>query len=171
MTTLTIPPGIDASMRRNAIWTPTQSLSVAVLSGATAVELICYLTKGTLGVAAETERGTDERECQDQVFEVLGNTTWTVNDLDYVWEPQAAPGSATNKAYDTLEPGTAGFLTIRFGLLNDVALAAGQKVWQWPITVGEQVPKTPEGSAGEKLKIVQPVVVTGTVLKDQVLVA
>lgn len=168
---LTIPPGVDAAGRRNAIWTPTQSLSIAELGGATAVELICYLSKGTLGTAADTERGTDERECTTQVFEVLGNTTWTINDLEYVWEPQAESGSATNKAYETLAPKTPGFLTIRFGIDADTALTVGDKVWQFPITVGEQVPKTPEGNAAEKLKIVQPVVVTGNVVKDAVLIA
>ena len=56
---LTIPPGVDAEARINAIFSPTNSLSAASLSGATAVELTCYLTKGTLGVAAETETGTD----------------------------------------------------------------------------------------------------------------
>ena len=168
---LTIPPGVDAAGRRNAIFTPTQTLSVATLTGATSVELICYLTKGTLGVAAATERGTDDRECATQTFEVLGNTTWTVNDLEYVWEPQAAALAANNKAYETLVQGTTGFLTIRFGITNDTALAVGQKVWQFPVTLGAQVPRTPEGSAGEKLKIVQAVVVTNNVVKDGVLVA
>lgn len=168
---LTIPPGVDATKRRNAIWTPTSTNSVAVLTGATAVEVICYLTKGTLGFAAEQERGKDERECSDQTFETLGNVSWTINDLDYVWEPQAAALSPTNKAYETLVPGTPGFLNVRFGVLNDVAPAVGQKIWRFPITVGVQVPKTPDGSAGEKLKIVQPVVVINDVAKDIVLIA
>ena len=81
---LTIPPGVDAESRINAIFSPTNSLSAASLSGATAVELTCYLTKGTLGVAAETETGTDERECTSQVFEVLGKTTWTVLSLIHI---------------------------------------------------------------------------------------
>ena len=168
---LTIPPGVDAEARRNAIWTPTLSDSIAVLNGATAVELICYLTKGTLGVAAETERGTDERECTTQVFEVLGKSTWSVNDLDYVWDPQAEDGDENNKAYETLKPKTPGFLTMRFGVDSGDPLAVGEKVWQFPITVGEQVPKTPENAAAEKLKIVQSVVVTGNILKDVVLKA
>lgn len=168
---LTIPPGVDAAGRRNAIFTPTSTLSVATLTGATSVELICYLTKGSLGVSASQERGKDERECTTQVFEVLGNTTWSVDDLEYVWEPQAAALAATNKAYDTLKKGTTGFLTIRFGLANDAALVAAQKVWQFPITVSDQVPKKPDGAAAEKLKIVQAVVVTGNVVQDGVLVA
>lgn len=168
---LPIPPGVDAAGRRNAIFTPTASLSAAILTGATSVELICYLTKGTFGVSAEQERGTDDRECAVETFEVLGNTTWSLNDLEYVWEPQAAAGSATNKAYETLVPGTTGFITIRFGLANDTAIAVGQKVWCFPVTVGQQVPKTPEGNAAEKLKIVQSVVVTGNVVKDGVVIA
>lgn len=168
---LTIPPGVDAEARINAIFAPTNSLSVATLNGATAVELTCYLTKGTLGISAETETGTDERECTAQVFEVLGKTTWTVNDLEYVWEPQAAPSSPTNKAYDTLKKGTTGFLILRFGKAVDTAPAVGDKVWQIPVTLSEQAPKPREGNAAEKLKIVQKVVVSGNVVKDAVLIA
>ncbi len=168
---LTIPPGVDAARRRNAIWSPTSTLSVATLTGGTCFDVTCYLGKGTLGVGAETETGADERECSDQVFEVLGNTTWTINDIEYVWEPQAAPGSATNKAYDTLKFRTTGFLLIRFGVDVDTALTIGQKVWQFPVTCGEQVPKTPEGGAAEKLKIVQKVLVSGRVVKDAALVS
>ena len=168
---LTIPPGVDAEARINAIFSPTNSLSAATLSGATAVELTCYLTKGTLGVAAETETGTDERECTSQVFEVLGKTTWTVNDLEYVWEPQAAPSSPTNKAYDTLKKGTTGFLILRFGKDVDTAPATGDKVWQIPVTLGAQVPKQREGNAAEKLKITQKVVVSGNVVQDAALLA
>lgn len=168
---LTIPPGVDAEARINAIFAPTNSLSVATLNGATAVELTCYLTKGTLGISAETETGTDERECTAQVFEVLGKTTWTVNDLEYVWEPQAAPSSPTNKAYDTLKKGTTGFLILRFGKDVDTAPAVGDKVWQIPVALGEQAPKPREGNAAEKLKIVQKVVVSGNVVKDAVLIA
>lgn len=168
---LTIPPGVDAEARINAIFSPTNSLSAASLSGATAVELTCYLTKGTLGMSADTETGTDERECTSQVFEVLGKTTWTVNDLEYVWEPQAAPSSPTNKAYNTLKKGTTGFLVLRFGKDVDTAPAVGDKVWQIPVTLGEQVPKQREGNAAEKLKITQKVVVSGNVVQDAVLIA
>lgn len=168
---LTIPPGVDAEARINAIFAPTNSLSVATLNGATAVELTCYLTKGTLGISAETETGTDERECTAQVFEVLGKTTWTVNDLEYVWEPQAAPSSPTNKAYDTLKKGTTGFLILRFGKDVNTAPAVGDKVWQIPVTLGAQVPKQREGNAAEKLKITQKVVVSGNVVQDAVLIA
>ena len=166
---LTIPPGVDAEGRRNIIWTPTASLSVAILTGATAVEMTCYLSKGVFGLAAETERGTDERECTKQVFEVLGKDKWTMGDLEYVWEPQATALSPTNKAYDTLKRGTKGFFTLRMGVDSDTALAAAQKVWQWPGTVGPQVPKTPEGNASEKFKITQSVVIDGNITQDAVL--
>jgi hypothetical protein len=70
---LTIPPGVDANGRRNAIFIATETLSAATLTS-TGVELICYLSKGTLGMSAETERGTDDRECTIVSAEVLGNT-------------------------------------------------------------------------------------------------
>ena len=84
---LTIPPGVDANGRRNAIFIPTDTLSAATMNS-TGVELICYLSKGTLGMSADTERGTDDRECTTVSAEVLGNTSYSLNDLDYVYEPQ-----------------------------------------------------------------------------------
>lgn len=168
---LTIPPGVDVAGRRNAIFVPTNSLSVAILEGATAVELICYLSKGTFGESSETERGTDERECTIEVGEVMGTTKVSLNDLEYVYEPQATAASPTNKAYDTLKQGTQGFIVVRMGKLSDAALAVGDKVDQYPVTLGRQNRRTPEGGAAEKFKIVQPVVVGVGVLQDQVLVA
>ena len=84
---LTIPPGVDANGRRNAIFVPTDTLSVATINS-TGVELICYLSKGTLGMSADTERGTDDRECTTISAEVLGNTSYSLNDFEYVYEPQ-----------------------------------------------------------------------------------
>lgn len=168
---VTIPPGVDAEGRRKVIFTPTLTQSIEILGGATSVELSCYLTKNTIGVAAETERGTDERECTVEVFETLGKTTWTIEDLDYVWDPQAEAGSPDNKAYEMLAPGTTGVLTLQWGIDVMADLEVGNKVWQFPVTLGQQIPKTPEGNAAEKIKVTQPVVVTGAVLKDQVLVA
>src|SRR5574337_468186 len=169
---LTIPPGVDAEGRRTIIWTPTQTLSVATLTGPTAVELTCYLSKGSFGIQAETEEGTDERECTKQVLQVLGKTTWTpTGPLEYVWEPQAAAGSATNKAYETLKDRTPGFFTLRLGVDADSALALAEKVWQWAGTVGPQVPKTPEGGSAEKLKISQEYVIDGEVIPDLALIA
>jgi hypothetical protein len=168
---VTIPPGVDADARLNVIWAPTNTLSVATLGGATAIEIAGYLTKGTFGESADTQRGTDERVASKAVYEVLGKSTFSLQDLEYVWEPQATAGSATNKAYDTLKPRTTGFVYVRWGVDVDTALAVGQKVDIYPVTVGEQVRKTPEGNAAEKLKIVQPVVVSGAVLRDQVLTA
>lgn len=160
---LTIPPGVDALGRRNAIFVPTDTLSVAVLTGPTAVELMCYLTKGTFGVASETERGTDERECTLVAAEVMGNTTYSMNDLEYVWEPQDDGTSPTNDAFNKLGPrsgGATGFIIVRYGIAQDTALAAGQLVDKLPVTLGPQLPKSVDGSnPAEKLKITQAVVI------------
>jgi hypothetical protein len=168
---ITIPPGVDAEGRRTILWTPTQTLSVATLTGPTTIALTSYLSKNSFGIQAETEKGTDERECTKQVFQVLGKTTWTpTGPLEYVWDPQADTADPDNQAYETLVERTPGFFTLRLGLDDEVALAEGQKVWQWRGTVGPQVPKTPEGNAAEKLKIVQEYVIDGNVEKDLVLI-
>jgi hypothetical protein len=161
---LTIPPGVDANGRRNAIFVPTDTLSVATLTGATAVELMCYLTKGTFGVSSDTQRGTDERECTLVAAEVMGNTTYSMNDLEYVWEPQDLTGSsATNKALNLLGPrsgGATGFIIVRYGVQQDTPLTVGDLVDKMPVTLGPQIPKSVDGSnPAEKLKITQAVVI------------
>lgn len=169
--TITIPPGVDANGRRNAIFVPTATFSAATITS-TGVELICYLSKGTFGMGAETERGTDDRECTTQSAEVLGNTTYSLNDLEYVWEPQDADGdSETNEAYNALTPGTSGFIIVRYGIGHDTAVTAGQIVDRFPVTLGPQIRKAPDGNnPAEKLKITQPVVVGQGALFDQVIV-
>jgi hypothetical protein len=160
---LSIPPGVDANGRRNAIFVPTDTLSVAVLTGSTAVELMCYLTKGTFGVTSETEKGTDDRECTLVSAEVMGNTKYGMNDLEYVWEPQDDGTSPTNKAFNLLGPrtgGGTGFIVVRYGVLQDSPLTAGELVDKLPVTLGPQLPKSIDGSnPAEKLKITQSVVI------------
>ena len=159
---LTIPPGVDANGRRNAIFIPTDTLSVAALTGATAVELMCYLTKGSFGVSSDTERGTDERECTLVAAEVMGNTKYSMNDLEYVWEPQdKTANSPTNKAFNLLGPrtgGATGFIIVRYGVQQDTPLAVGDLVDKLPVTLGPQLPKSVDGNnPAEKLKITQAV--------------
>jgi len=161
---ITIPPGVDANGRRLAIFCPTDTLSVATLTGATAVELMVYLTKGTFGMGSDTQRGTDDREATLVSTEVMGNTTFSINDLEYVWEPQdVSANSATNKAFNLLGPrmgGATGFLIVRYGILQDTALAAGQLVDKLPVTLGPQLPKSVDGNnPAEKLKITQSAVI------------
>jgi hypothetical protein len=161
---LSIPPGVDANGRRLAIFCPTDTLSVATLTGSTAVELMVYLTKGTFGMGSDTARGTDDREATLVSTEVMGNTTFSINDLEYVWEPQdTAANSATNKAFNLLGPrtgGATGFLIVRYGILQTTALAAGQLVDKLPVTLGPQLPKSVDGNnPAEKLKITQAAVI------------
>ena len=172
---LTIPPGVDANGRRLAVFCPTDTLSVATLTGTTAVELMVYLTKGTFGMGSDTQRGTDDREATLVSTEVMGNTTFSMNDLEYVWEPQDDGTSPTNKVFNLLGPrtgGGTGFLIVRYGVLQDTPLAAGDIVDQLPVTLGPQLPKSVDGSnPAEKLKITQSVVIGQGVKFDQVLVA
>lgn len=168
---LPIPPGVDANGRRNIVFVPTQTLSVATL-GTDGVELACYLSKGNFGVTPSTERGTDDRECTTQSAEVLGNTTYAMDALEYVYEPQDDGTSTTNEAYNALTPGTTGYIIERLGVANDTALTAGDKVNVYPVTLGARVPRKADGNnPAEKLKVTQEVAVGQGVLFDQTLVA
>lgn len=168
---LTIPPGVDANGTLNVVFMSTNTLSAATIASS-GVEMVCYLEKGSFGMSSETERGTDERECTTQSAEVLGNTTYSLNDLVYVWEPQDASGSSsTNEVYNSLADGTTGYLLVRYGVDKDTAYTAGDVVDQVPVTLGPQIRKSRDGNnPAEKWKITQSVAVGTGVLFDQAVV-
>ena len=52
--------------------------------------------------------------------------------------PDTTGTSATNKALNLLGPrsgGATGFIVVRYGILQDTALAVGQKVDKFPVTL------------------------------------
>ena len=170
----TVPPGFLADAAIKVWFVPTIADPAAPkvateLNAVGALDITCYLTTQA-APDASVATVTDDRMCLRQVLEDMGTVTFTIDELQYVYDVQNAE-SVSNKMYAALPQGTTGFVYVRWGVDVDTAIAAGDKVDIYPVTVGEQVRKTPEGNTAEKLKIVQPVVVTGPVLRDQVLVA
>lgn len=173
MPTLTPPLGIPADGSWRVWYVPTMAApaapSVATdIGNAASVDASCLLTKSGIGLDVSVEKYKDERLCTVQVFEQNGVVTYSVNDLEYVIDPQT-PTSATNKLYAAVGAGGSGYLIIRPGMDAGTAPAAAQKVWVLPVSFAPAVPLPPEANTVTRAK--QSVSVTGTVQRDVALVA
>lgn len=167
-----VPPGYvaDASIR---VWfVPTlanpAAPSVATeINAGTTIDLTCYLTNG-FAPDASIATITDDRLCLAQVLEGRGITTWSIEEIQYIWDPQN-PASLSNKAYAGLVEGGTGYFVVRHGMSVDTAAAAAQKVWVIPVEFGVAVPMAPERNTKGRVK--QKPFVTGPVQKNVALAA
>lgn len=131
--------------------------TVTELTAVGVVDLSCYLTADGWTPGLDEQVVTDDRLCSVQTFEQPGRSSRTLT-IKYVENP----GSATdNKAFDTLAPGTSGYLVERRGVAQATAFAAADVVNVWPIKAGQYDPQPPE--ANSVLKVQQKAFVTGTV--------
>ena len=170
----TVPPGFisDASLR--VWWVPLANLAnpsapgvAAALNATTSLDITCYLA-GDFAPDASVATITDDRVCLKQILEDMGAVTWSVDELQYIYDVQNA-ASVSNKAYAGMTVGSAGFFVARYGMDYDTAAAAGQKVDVIPVKLGPQV-KLPV-TRNTKGKVKQKPFVNGPLLQDVALVA
>lgn len=172
--TVVFPDGVFTAGRERVTFVPAladmSAPSVATeLTGASAVDIGCYLIKGQWNPTAEQATGTDERVCSAQAGTVLGQTTYSIENMQYVYDPQGTADAADNKAYDTLKEGTKGFIIDRRGPLSDDPYAAAQKVDVYQVECGVQVRVPISTDAGDKFKIQQTLAVSPNVVQDAVI--
>lgn len=168
----TVPPGFvaDASLR---VWFVTTLANPAAPSVATeinagsTIDVSCYLTGG-FAPDASVATISDDRLCLQVVLEDKGVTTWTMDELQYIWDPQNA-ASLSNKAYAGLPEDASGYFVARYGMSVDTAAAAAQKVFVFPVKLGPQVPMPPERNTKGRVK--QKPFVNGVVQKNVSLAA
>lgn len=171
---LTIPAGVDAEGSVLVKFVPTladpSAPTLAEVNAVGAIDLSCYLTQDGFKPGADTATGTDPRLCTKQVFETKGATTWSIDNLIYIWDPQNA-SSDGNKAYAAMPEDTKGFLVVRWGMdvEDNPALVATNVIDIFTVTMGPQVPQPPE--ANSKLKVQQKPFVDGPTYRDVVLPA
>jgi hypothetical protein len=126
------------------------------------------------GFSPSSDQGTsdDIRLASTQTYENPGRVKKSLDDITYVYDPQAATGSASNKHYEILKAGVKGFLIDRRGISAQTAPAVGDKVDIYPVQFGAQRRVAVDPSAeGGKFEIVQKPFVIGQVLEDVALVA
>ena len=107
-----------------------------------------YIRSADLQITHEQEKIDDTRLSDVTKREALGQSSFAVDQLTYVHNPQAAPDAAGNKAYDTFTPGDNGYFIVRFGtkaLLAGAAFVAAQRVQVYAVQFGDQHQPIPSG--------------------------
>lgn len=149
---VTFPEGIEGEGNVKVVVTSAlanpAAPTLAEVTSATNVDLTCYITGDGFAPGGEQETRTDRRLCSRQVFGVPGSVTYTIEELVYVYDPQAVPGDPENRAYEKLAPNSQHFLMVRWGLPYETAFAAGQKLDVYPITAGAQFKNPPTTGGG-----------------------
>lgn len=142
---IVLPPSVPVDGMLKVIWVPTLADPNApklteIGSGvATAIDITCYLTKdGSFKDSAEQAKFVDNRACTTEEWEILGATKRGIENLMYVYTPQAAAAAANNAAFEKLTPGLTGFFIIRRALAYETALAVGQFVSVWGAILGSR---------------------------------
>ena len=110
------------------------------LEAASSVDISCYLYAGGWNVTVNANKGAAPRRlCTRQTTEQFGATTYTLADLLYTLDPQAADSDPDNAALAALTAGSEGFIVVRMGLdARELAWAVGQYVNVYAVRLGEQ---------------------------------
>lgn len=107
------------------------------INAASSVIGSCFLYSDMVA-GGETNKGTaPTRACETSEREEFGRTKYSIQDIQYVYDPQAG-ATDENKFKDLLAPNTELYLVERMGFDKDTALAAGQKVNVHHVRVGPQ---------------------------------
>ena len=166
----TVPPGFvaDASLRVWVVTTiaNTAAPTAAEINAGTTIDATCYLTNGFAPDAAVATI-SDDRLCLAQILEDKGVTTWSISELEYVYDVQT-PASVSNKLYAGLPENASVYIVARYGMNVDTAAAATQKVDVFPVKMGPPVKLPPERNTKGRVK--QKPFVNGVVQRDVALV-
>lgn len=161
-------PSTPADGNVKIVWTPlvadSAAPSAAILNGATTVDLSCYLTGDGFTPGLDEGVVADPRLCETETFEQPGRSQRTLS-LTYINNPN---GALENEAYETLIPGTAGYIVRREGMAFDAVFTAADEVETWPVKAGKRSKLPPE--ANSVLRVTQKMFVTGRVV-DGVVIA
>lgn len=168
--TVVFPEGVRSRGNESVIFVPTltdpEAPTVAELTAVTAVNISCYLTG--FSPTGTQESAEDIRLCSEQIFEDPGDVQVSIDNVEYVYYPQAAAADPNNKAYEIMKRDVTGYLVDRRGLnARTAAIAAAQLVDIYPVRLGEQfrLPLDPSQQGG-KFRITQKPFVTGPYLYD-----
>lgn len=126
--------------------------TVAEVNAASGLNITCFLLAEQEGVTAATEKVALARLlCETTTTEGLGDTTFSMADVQVVFDPQAAAGSDGKKAWDLLADGFTGVAVRRQGVRapDDAAVTAGQFVDAVPVEIAPLTPgKSSTGADG-----------------------
>ena len=144
----TFPIGVPADGNVKVVFVPTiadpKLPTVAELNATSALDITCGITGGGFTTSTDVQTLTDERLCSTQTFEDVGTFTYSIDDVEYIIDPQDVSPTGENKIYQTLAPNSTGFIVVRYGKAFDDVFAADDVVDVYPVKWGPQVKSAPE---------------------------
>lgn len=129
----------------------TSAPTVAELTGASALDISCYLFDDFGRPQKSTNSVTKNRRVCDTVqYQQIGITQYQGGDMLAAWDPQAAAGSNGKKAWEKFVSGATGYLVRRHAIDVNTDIAIGQFVDVVPVEIGPCMPGTAgDGEAAE----------------------
>lgn len=125
---------------------------LAEVNSGSGLNITCFLLAEQEGVTSTVEKVRLARLlCETSTTEGLGEQTFSLSDIQGVFDPQAAAGSDGKKAWELFEDGASGYLVRRQGVVSatDAAVTTGQFVDVFAVDVAPAVPgKTSNDSSG-----------------------
>lgn len=162
--TIIFPEGVRVRGRTSLKWVPTladptaPSLATEV-NAAGALDISCFVYADSWTPAQEQNKGEAPlRLCTEVTVDEFGNLKYTLPDLSYIIDPQAAAATDGVKAYETLTPGLVGYIVERLGLrAKTEAFVVGQFVTVWPIELGPQLQTGDRSDEFAQFTVMQPI--------------
>lgn len=142
---ISIPEGTPTLQRTNVMVVLTVADMLAPklateINHASSKNISCHLFAEAWNPTGSTGKGSRKaRMCTDGMIETLQRTTYTVPDLMYTHDPQAADGAVGNEARAILVPGTVLYLVERQGLPMSTAWAVAQRTRTHKVRLGAQI--------------------------------
>lgn len=161
------PTGTTARGKVSWLFVPTiADISTPTLDELTAtgaVDVSCALYEGSGTVSTEANKVQKPRRiCDEEQYEQFGDTTRTMTDISYAFNPQGDAADPDNVALAALVQGVTGFLVSRMGLrAKSSEFAVDQWVTCYPVELGPQTENADTSDETAEIQITQPVAITG----------
>jgi hypothetical protein len=117
--------------------------TVAEINAVSGLNISCFLLAEQEGVTGSAEKVRLARLlCETTTTEGLGEQTWSLADMQGVFDPQGATGSDGKKAWELVKNGFDGYLVRRQAVvaLANAAVTAGQFVDAFKVETGIATP-------------------------------
>lgn len=156
--TVTRPEGISTAGKR-AIWfvetlPDTWRDGVTVTDLASVIPLQC--ASYNFGETSDRQTYDDTRLCDENTVEEEGRTTVSLNDVEYLYDPQDPTGGTDYTHYAAMKKGQPGFILVRDAIAHAQDPAAEEIVDIYKITCGRQNRvEIAQGDAGSKYRVSQ----------------
>lgn len=171
------PAATKAYLREKIVFVPEGTYdgaapSLAILNAASALDVTKMFFASSARPTQSTNMARAPKRVGDaETYEFVGESSATIGEVRYAFNPQGAAASDGKKAFEKFPAGTKGWLVFRLGIDRDSDLATGQFVTSYPVEFGQQH-ETPEGDGeGAEVAIVQPVAQTGPKHLNKAIVA